>query len=141
MKTPAAPWPGRTGAKELKDSPIFSSAPSRPQAKTKQATHARPPGPGELARARELRKRGLHLRLIEAWRPYPSHVKTERSRHMNKQELTSLRQVIRYLWRDEQKNFEECELNDGKAPDDHIFRDVETLDRYLTREQTADAVV
>ena len=32
-------------------------------------THARPIGPGELARARELRKRGLHLRLIEAWRP------------------------------------------------------------------------
>ena len=30
---------------------------------------SRPIGPGQLARARELRKRGLHLRLIEAWRP------------------------------------------------------------------------
>ena len=33
-------------------------------------THARRTGPGELARARELRKRGLHLRLIDAWRPW-----------------------------------------------------------------------
>ena len=29
----------------------------------------RPIGPGELAVARELRRRGLHLKLIEAWRP------------------------------------------------------------------------
>ena len=29
----------------------------------------RPIGPGELAAARELRRRGLHLKLIEAWRP------------------------------------------------------------------------
>ena len=100
-------------------------------------THARPTGRGELARARELRKRGLHLRLIEAWRPNPSHVKTDRTKHMTEQELKSLHRVIQYLWRDEQKNFEECGLNDGKAPDDHIFRDVKTLDRYLARELTA----
>jgi len=29
----------------------------------------RPPGIGERTRARELRRRGLHLKLIEAWRP------------------------------------------------------------------------
>ncbi len=40
---------------------------------------------------------------------------------MTEQELASLRTVIRYLWCDEQKNFEECELNDGGPPDDHIF--------------------
>ena len=56
---------------------------------------------------------------------------------MTEQELKSLHRVIHYLWRDEQKNFEERELNDGKASDDHIFRDVKTLDRYLARELTA----
>ncbi len=101
-------------------------------------THARPTGPGELARARKLRKRGLHLRLIEAWRPHPSHVKTERTRHMTEQELESLRTVVRYLWRDEQKNFEECELN-GDDPGGHIFRHLGSLDGYLLREHGADA--
>ena len=57
---------------------------------------------------------------------------------MNEQELESLKTVIRFLWRDEQKNFEECELNDGEAPDDHIFSHLETLRRYLTNEQTSD---
>ncbi len=57
---------------------------------------------------------------------------------MTEQELTSLRTVIRYLWRDEQKNFEECELNDGGPPDDHVFPHLETLGRYLTHEQAAD---
>ncbi len=57
---------------------------------------------------------------------------------MTGQELESLRTVIRYLWRDEQKDFEECEINDGEAPDDHIFRHLETLRRYLTHEQAAD---
>ena len=57
---------------------------------------------------------------------------------MTEQELTSLRTVIQFLWRDEQKNFEECELNDGVAPDDHIFRHLETLGRYLKCEQVAD---
>ena len=32
-------------------------------------THARQLGYGELARIRVMRKRGLHLRLIGAWRP------------------------------------------------------------------------
>ncbi len=35
----------------------------------KWACGRRPLGPGEVARARELRKRGIHLRLIKAWRP------------------------------------------------------------------------
>ena len=57
---------------------------------------------------------------------------------MNEQELESLKTVIRYLWCDEQKNFEERELNDGEAPDDHVFRHLETLGRYLAHEQAAD---
>ncbi len=96
-------------------------------------THARAIGPGELARARELRKRGLHLRLIEAWRPYPTHLKTERTKRMTEKELKSLRTVLLYLWDDEQKNFHECEFNDGKAPDDHVFRHLLVLDGCLTR--------
>ena len=57
---------------------------------------------------------------------------------MNEQELESLKTVIRYLWCDEQNNFEECELNDGAAPDNHIFRYLETLRRYLEHKQAAD---
>ncbi len=57
---------------------------------------------------------------------------------MNDQEMESLRTVIRYLWRPEQKNFTERELNDGGAPDDHIFRHLETLRRYLAHERAAD---
>jgi hypothetical protein len=57
---------------------------------------------------------------------------------MTQQELDSLKTVIRFLWREEQKDFEECEVNDGGAPDDHIFRHLETLRRYLTHEQAAD---
>ncbi len=57
---------------------------------------------------------------------------------MTEQELESLKTVIRYLWRDEQKDFEECELNDGEAPDDHVFRHLETLGRYLAHERAAD---
>ena len=60
---------------------------------------------------------------------------------MNEQELESLKSVIDYLWRDEQRHFEECELNDGEAPDDHIFRHLETLDRYVTDEQADDSVL
>ena len=57
---------------------------------------------------------------------------------MNDQELESLRTVIRYLWRPEQKNFTERERTDGAPPDDHIFSHLETLRRYLTHEQAAD---
>ncbi len=57
---------------------------------------------------------------------------------MTEQELASLRTVIRYLWRDEQKNFEGREVNDGGPPDDRIFSHLETLRRYVTHEQAAD---
>ncbi len=60
---------------------------------------------------------------------------------MTEQELESLKTVIRFFWRDEQKHFEECELNDGGAPDDHIFRHLETLDRYVMDEQADDSVL
>ena len=58
---------------------------------------------------------------------------------MTEKEFKSLRTVVEYLWNDEQKNFHECEFNDGKAPGDHIFRHLETLDGYMARELTADA--
>ncbi len=58
---------------------------------------------------------------------------------MTQQELDSLKTVIRFLWREEQKDFEECEVNDGEAPDDHIFRHLETLDLYVTDEQPDDS--
>ncbi len=57
---------------------------------------------------------------------------------MTEQELTSLRTVVRYLWRDEQRNLEACELN-GVDTGGHIFRHVETLDGYLLREHGAGA--
>ena len=93
--------------------------------------------PRRLARVRELRKRGLHLRLIEACRPYPFHIKTEKTRHMTEQELKSLRTVINFLWCDEQKHFEDMKAA-GDDPGDHIFRHLETLDHYLNREPTDD---
>ncbi len=40
-----------------------------PQAKKKQPSFNRPTGPGEVARTRELRRRKIHLTLIETWRP------------------------------------------------------------------------
>ena len=56
---------------------------------------------------------------------------------MNQQELASLNTIIRHLWREEQKDFEEREVNDGEAPDDHLFRHLETLRRYAEHEQAA----
>ncbi len=63
-----------------------------------------------------------------------------RNKDMNQQELESLKTVINYLWRDEQKHFEECEINVGGAPDDHIFRHLETLGRYVAGEQSSSTV-
>ena len=55
---------------------------------------------------------------------------------MTEQELKSLRTVINFLWRDEQRHFEEMKLTG--EPGDHIFRHLETLDHYLNREPTDD---
>ena len=63
--------------------------------------------------------------------------RNHRNKDMNEQELQSLKTVIRYLWRDEQRNREECELN-GDDAGDHIFRHVETLRRYVASERAAD---
>jgi len=57
---------------------------------------------------------------------------------MNEQELESLKTVVRFLWRDEQKHFEERERTDGAPPDDHIFSHLETLRHYLAHERAAD---
>ena len=35
----------------------------------KWACGRRPPGPGEIARSHGVRKRGVHLRLVEVWQP------------------------------------------------------------------------
>ena len=51
---------------------------------------------------------------------------------MNEQELESLKTVIRYLWRAEQRSFDDYETYQGGAPGGHIFRHLETLRRYLT---------
>ncbi len=55
---------------------------------------------------------------------------------MTEQELRSLRTVINYLWRDEQRHFEDMKAA-GDDTGDHIFRHLETLDRYVTGEQAA----
>ena len=56
---------------------------------------------------------------------------------MTEQELKSLRKVINYLWRDEQRHFEDMEAA-GDDPGGHIFQHLETLDHYLNREPTDD---
>ena len=56
---------------------------------------------------------------------------------MTQQELESLKTVIRFLWRDEQKHFEDM-LAAGDDASDHIFRHLETLDRYLTHALATD---
>ena len=56
---------------------------------------------------------------------------------MTEQELKSLRTVVNFLWRDEQKHFEDMEAA-GDDLDDHIFRHLETLDHYLNREPIDD---
>ena len=48
------------------------------------------------------------------------------------QELESLMTVIHYFWRHEQRH---CEINYGGAPDNHIFRHLETLRRHVMDEQ------
>ena len=56
---------------------------------------------------------------------------------MTEQELESLKAVVQFLWRDEQKHFEDM-MAAGDDASDQIFRHLETLDRYLTHEQPAD---
>ncbi len=57
---------------------------------------------------------------------------------MTEKELTSLRTVVRYLWCDEQKHFEDMKAA-GDDTGDHIFPHVEMLDGYLLREHGAGA--
>ena len=57
---------------------------------------------------------------------------------MTEQELKSLRTVVRYLWRDEQRHFEDMEAA-GDDTGDHIFPHVDSLNGYLLREHDADA--
>ncbi len=64
-----------------------------------------------------------------------------RNKDMTEQEIDSLNTVVNFLWRDEQKHFEECELNDGGAPNDHLFRHLETLRRYVENEQPDDSAL
>ena len=68
-------------------------------------------------------------------------LQNQRNKDMNEQETESLKTVIRFFWRDEQKHFDECEINDGGAPDDHIFRHLETLRRYVTGDSVASTVI
>ncbi len=68
-------------------------------------------------------------------------LQSRRIKHMTEQEHESLKTVIRYLWCDEQKHFDNCEINDGGAPDNHIFRHLETLRRYTTDDPVANTTV
>ena len=54
---------------------------------------------------------------------------------MTEQELISLRAVINFFWRDEQRHYHDMK-SAGEDADDHIFRHLETLDHYLNREPT-----
>ncbi len=72
------------------------------------------------------------LRIVDKLEHQITHLETKRTEKMTEQELKSLRHVIRYLWRDEQKNFEDCKLNGDT--DDHIFSYLKTLNDYLEKE-------
>ncbi len=71
------PWPPRKnrGAQLAGDEPAPLKSAALGKDDKSQITRPalrrsrRPPGPGEIAAARELRRQGLHLKLIEAWRP------------------------------------------------------------------------
>ncbi len=60
---------------------------------------------------------------------------------MTDQEIESLRTVVQYLWRTEQRNFEEHERKKGTPPDNLIFSLLETLRRYVTDEQVDDSAL
>ena len=56
---------------------------------------------------------------------------------MTEQELISLRAVINFFWRDEQRHYHDMK-SAGEDADDHISRHLETLDHYLNREPIDD---
>ena len=62
--------------------------------------------------------------------------KFERGHSMTEQELESLNTVVRYLWCDEQRHFEDMDAV-GHDTVGHIFLHVETLDGYLLRQHDA----
>jgi len=49
---------------------------------------------------------------------------------MTEQELISLRAVINFFWRDEQRHYHDMK-SAGEDADDHISRHLETLNNYL----------
>ena len=49
---------------------------------------------------------------------------------MTEQELISLRAVINFFWRDEQRHYHDMK-SAGEDADDHISRYLETLNNYL----------
>ena len=55
---------------------------------------------------------------------------------MNQRELKALSKVVAYVWDDEEKNLKEAlAAGDESAATNHIFREVEVLDRYLLGQQ------
>ena len=60
--------PGAGRAAGASEYIAISNSDSSKHTRPRRHRSSRPPGPGELARARELRRRKLHLKLIEAWR-------------------------------------------------------------------------
>ena len=58
---------------------------------------------------------------------------------MTEQEIDSLNTVVNFLWRDEQKHFEDMKAN-GEALAGHVFLHLNTLDHYLNHEPTGDVI-
>ncbi len=58
---------------------------------------------------------------------------------MTEQQFDSLRTVVRFFWRDEQRHFEDMKAN-GDALAGHIFLHLNCLDHYLNHEPTGDVI-
>ena len=59
---------------------------------------------------------------------------------MTEQQLDSLKTVVRFFWRDEQRHFEDMKAN-GDALAGHIFLHLSCLDHYLNHEPADGSVL
>ena len=51
---------------------------------------------------------------------------------MNEKTKIALKEIIDYLWDDEEKNFEECELELGTAAaEEHIFSSLQIVNQWF----------
>ena len=63
---------------------------------------------------------------------------------MTEQELESLRRIVDYCWRAEERHFANAKLVEGQDIDeadcDHIFLHLKRLDHYLNHEPAGDVI-